>query len=32
MRAEVELAYTRDSVWAQKLVIEAGKEQKPGER
>lgn len=31
MREELGLAYTRDSVWDQKLVSESGKEQKPGE-
>lgn len=31
MRTELELAYTGDSVWGQKLVLEEGKEQKPGE-
>lgn len=32
MRTKLGLAYTEDSVWGQKLVLEKGKEQKPGER
>lgn len=30
MRAELGLAYARDSVWDQKFMLEAGKEQKQG--
>lgn len=32
MRTELELTYTGDSVWGQKLVLEEGKEQKARER